>query len=110
MYLGLPEKADEGPHRHPNAGRPVTHGIANYMLDSAMSRFDARPEREELEEIAKEQGDRFPRLGLSLLAGYEELDRMEGHLIAWTDGLFEWSDQQREREKKAASENAAEGG
>lgn len=108
LYLRLPEKAGDEPHRHPNAGSPITRGHANYVLDSAMSRFDHRPERDELEgaleEIAKEQGDRFPALGLSVLAGYEALDRMEGHLTEWTVGLFYHSYEQRQARKNVEGE------
>lgn len=92
MYVRLPERADDEHGRHPDAGPPVTRGMARYVLDEAMSRFRERPERGELQavvdEIAQRQGDRFPMLGFSLLEGYEALDRLEGHLTVWTEGLF----------------------
>ncbi|MUL41513.1 hypothetical protein FZ103_10050 [Streptomonospora sp. PA3] len=99
MYFRLPERSEGEADRHPKAGAPITRGLANHILDSAMSRFEHRPERDELknalDEIAKEHGDRFPTLGTILLEGYEALDQMEGHLTAWTEGLFFWKDWQR---------------
>lgn len=89
LYVRLPEKGD--PDRHPNAGPATTRGIVGFMLDEAMSRFDERPEREELQQalegIAKTHGDRFPIVGLGLFEGYEALARMKGHLTPWIEGL-----------------------
>ncbi|WAC55162.1 hypothetical protein [Gordonia sp. SL306] len=90
LYVQLPERDD--PDRHPQSGPATTRGMAGFILDQAMSRFDERPEREELqhavEEIAKERGDRFPIVGIGLYHGYEALGRLEGHLKPWTDGLM----------------------
>ncbi|WP_223692776.1 hypothetical protein [Leifsonia poae] len=92
MYVRLPERVDEDTQRNPNAGTPTTRGMLHYLLDEAMSRFDERPERElfsdALNEIAKEHGDQFPVLGYSVFEAYQALDRMEGHLAPWTEGLF----------------------
>lgn len=90
MYVQLPESTEES-HRHPNAGPPITRGMLRLILDEAMSRFDARPDREELtealNEIATKRGDKFPVLGYSTLEAYEALERMKGHLADWTVGL-----------------------
>ncbi|MER7559053.1 hypothetical protein ABTZ46_19070 [Nocardioides sp. NPDC126508] len=108
MYVRLPEKSEDESRRHPNAGKQITRGLANHLLDSAMSRFDERPERDELEgaleEIAKEQRDRFPAFGFSVLAGYEALDRMEGHLTEWTTGLFYHAREKRRARSKVEEE------
>ncbi len=90
MYIRLPKRADDDPGRHPDAGKPITRGLLTYILDEAMSRFDERPEREELkcalDELAKKHGDRFPMLGYNVFEAYEALDRMEGHLVDWAAG------------------------
>ncbi|MGW6035211.1 hypothetical protein ACWFOS_16280 [Gordonia terrae] len=89
LYVQLPVGDD--PDRHPNSGRAITRGEVSYILDEAMSRFEKRPEREELqrvvEELAEKRGDRFPMVGFGLYEGYEALDMMAGHLTPWTEGL-----------------------
>ena len=50
LYVRLPENAEAESHRDPNAGPPLARGQLRYALDEAMSRFDARPDREELSE------------------------------------------------------------
>lgn len=109
MYVRLPEHADDEPGRHPEAGAPLTRGMASYVLDEAMSRFDERPERADLQavvdEIAQRHGDRFPMLGFSLLEGYEALDRMEGRLAAWTEGLFSRDYEERRAAKTTDDES-----
>ena len=105
MFVGLPAHVDDDPDRHPNAGTPITRGMANYLLDEAMSRFGDRPELDDLkaalDEIAQRNGDRFPMLGMNVYWGYEALYRMEGHLTAWTEGLF-----QRELVKRRVAKDA----
>lgn len=107
MYVQLPERAKDEQDRHPEAGSPVTRGMARYVLDEAMSRFEERPERDDLQavvdEIAQRRGDRFPMLGFSLLEGYEALDRLEGHLTVWTEGLVH-----RNRSERRASKGVAD--
>lgn len=110
MYVRLPERVDEDPDRHPNAGNPTTRGQARYMLDEAMSRYGERPAREQLkdtlDEIAKKHGDRFPVFGLALFEGYSALDRMEGHLTDWTEGLFSWDRKDKETGQDARADSA----
>jgi len=73
MYVRLPEDADDEPDHHPAAGTPITRGMARYILDEAMSRFEERPERSDLQavvdEIAQQHGYKFPMLGFNLLEG-----------------------------------------
>ena len=92
MYVRLPERAEDESHRHTDSGPPITRGLLRYLLDEAMSRFDARPDREQLtealNEIAKENGDKYPMLGYSVYEAYQALDRMEGHVTVWKEGLF----------------------
>lgn len=108
MYVRLPEHADDEHDGHPEAGSPVTRGMARYVLDEAMSRFEERPERADLQavvdEIARRRGDRFPMLGFSLLEGYEALDRLEGHLTVWTEGLFHRNHSERRAAKHSADD------
>jgi hypothetical protein len=89
LYLQLPER-DDTP-RNPNAGKPITRGMASYVVDEAMSHFDERPDWEDLkdalDEAARELGDKIPMIGFGVLAAYRALDRMEGHLSSWRDGL-----------------------
>lgn len=92
MYFRLPESAEDNPHRSPEAGRAITRGDATFLLDEAMSRFDHRPDLDAMviavDELAKKRGDRFPAIGSSVMWGYIALDRMDGHLTEWTEGLF----------------------
>lgn len=108
MYVQLPERAEDEHGRHPEAGSPVTRGMAHYVLDEAMSRFEERPERADLQaavdEIAQRRGDRFPMLGFSLLEGYEALDRLEGRLTAGTEGLLHRNHSQRRAAKDGADD------
>ena len=91
IYPQLPQTAEDEPDRHPLAGKPVTRGMLRFLLDKAMSGFDERPDRAllqaRLEEAARGTGDKFPMVGFATLEGYEALDRMQGHLSEWTDGL-----------------------
>lgn len=111
MYVQLPERAEDESHRHPNADPPITRGMLRSLLDEAMSRFDARPDREELaetlNELAMERGDKFPMLGYSTLEAYEALDRMDGHLTDWTEGLFHLK-RKRRQENKSTDVRAAD--
>lgn len=108
LFVRLPARNDDDPHRHPNSGEPITRGTATYLLDEAMSRFDDRPRLDELkaalDEIAKRKGDRFPVLGINVYWGYEALDRMEGHLTPWTEGLFH-----REHAKRRVAQDGENG-
>lgn len=92
MYVRLPKGVEDQPDRHPEAGTPFTRGMLKYSLDEAMSRFEERPDREllteALNEIAEKGGDKFPVVGYSVFEAYEALDRMEGHLLPWAEGLF----------------------
>lgn len=92
LYVRLPDRAEDESRRHPNAGPQITRGMLRFVLDEAMSRFVARPERKELtealNEIATKSGDKHPVLGYSTFEAYEALDRMEGHLTDWSEGLF----------------------
>lgn len=114
MYVQLPESADDESHRHPNAGPPITRGMLRYMLDEAMSRFGARPGREELtealNEIATKRGDKFPMLGYSAFEAYEALDRMEGHLTDWTEGLSHRKRKHRDEDKSTETSTADKSG
>ncbi|WP_108250402.1 hypothetical protein [Planctomonas deserti] len=107
MYGRIPEREDET-NRHSNAGSRITRGMLRYMLDEAMSRFDERPDRaqltEALNEIAKREGDGHPALNSAVFQAYEALDRMTGHLTAWSEGLFHF-----ERERKEVNKNGATG-
>lgn len=92
MYIRLP-KHDDVLDVHPShESHPTRRYAAGFLLDRAMSRFEERPERAELAEVlhelAEADGDKFPYFGLHLWEGYEALDRMEGHLTPWTEGLF----------------------
>lgn len=104
LYVGLPEREDAQSQRHSHAGPPVTRGMATHILDEAMSRFDSRPKRDEmqnaLDEVAKNYGDRLPMIGVNVFAAYEALDRMDGHLTDWNVGLFRAS-----RRKVAEAQN-----
>ncbi|VXC18330.1 conserved hypothetical protein [Microbacterium sp. 8M] len=92
MYIRLPKHDDELDVHPSHESLPTRRYAAGFLLDRAMSRFEERPEREELTEVlhelAKADGDKFPHFGLHLWEGYAALDRMEGHLTPWTDGLF----------------------
>jgi hypothetical protein len=105
IYPRLPESAKDQRDRHPNSGEPVTRGMLRYMLDEAMSRFEERPERkrlsEALEELASNYGDKFPVVGIAVYEAYEALDRMDGHLTEWTEGLFGSRRKRRQVEKSS---------
>jgi hypothetical protein len=92
MYLRLPKDGDDQDVHPSHKSHPTRRYAASYLLDRAMSRFEERPDRDELievlHELAKADGDKFPYFGLHLWEGYEALDRMEGHLTPWTEGLF----------------------
>lgn len=92
MYRHLPTYEEARHDRHPQSGKPTTREFVRHLLDETMSRFDERPEREQLaaalDEAAEKHGDRFPSFGLEVLNAYEALDRMNGHLTGWTEGLF----------------------
>ena len=60
---------------------------------------------EALHELAKADGDKFPYFGSHLWEGYEALDRMEGHLTPWTEGLFTAT----QSKKTAPQDNSADG-
>lgn len=112
MYVRLPERAEDENQRHPNAGPPITRGMLGYMLEKAMSRFDERPDREQLtealDEIAKESGDRYPMLGTHVFGAYEALDRMEGRLAGWTEGLFRVGRKNKKPDENDAPSSAEE--
>jgi hypothetical protein len=106
MYFRLPKDDDEldvHPSHH-----PTRRYAASYLLDRAMSRFQERPERNELadviRELAKSDGDKFAEFSLHLWDGYAALDRMEGHLTPWTEGLLTAA----HSKKTSAQENASE--
>lgn len=90
FYRALPEHEDKT--RRPNAGPPITRGIVGFILEEAMSRFDERPDlrarRNAIEEIAREQGYKLPVIGSILYGAYRVLDRMDGHLTAWGEGII----------------------
>ncbi|WP_136036344.1 hypothetical protein [Microbacterium sp. K35] len=91
MYLRLPKDGDEQDAHPSHQTHPTTRYAAVYLLNRAMSCFEERPERDELievlHELARADGDKFAYFGLHLLEGYEALDRMEGHLTPWPEGL-----------------------
>lgn len=64
MFVRLPPRIADDPDRHPNSGEPVTRGMANYLLEEAMSHFEDRPEQDDLnavlDETAQRHGHRFP--------------------------------------------------
>lgn len=90
LYVRLPEQ--EEPSRAATSGRSITRSMADHLLLAAMSKFETRPSREllqkALEDEAKEYGVRFPAVGSALFNGYRVLDRMDGHLTDWDDGLI----------------------
>jgi hypothetical protein len=90
LYVHLPEHED--PSRPATSGRTLTRSMAGGLLLEAMSEFNECPSREvlqkALEDGARKDGVRFPALGFALLEGYLALDRMEGHLTAWDEGLM----------------------
>jgi hypothetical protein len=92
MYVRLPERFEGEPQRHPNVGPAITREQLRYMLDEAMSCYAERPDREQLtatmNEIAKKYGDQYRVPGYIVFEAYRALDRMEGHVDSWTDGLF----------------------
>lgn len=110
LYLRLPERA-ENSDRPPESGPPITRGLVGDILDSAMSRFDHRPERDELgealNEIAIDYGDHFPMFRSLVWHGYNALDRINPHLTDWTEGLFFKSHRERQM-KKNTEDNADE--
>lgn len=92
MYVRLP-KDREGDDVHPShKSHRTTRYAARFLLDRAMSHFGERPERDELAEVlhefARADGDKFPHFGIHLWEGYGALDRMEGLLTTWAEGLF----------------------
>jgi hypothetical protein len=91
LFVRLPRSVEDAPDRHPNSGKPVTRGMARYLLEEAMLRFEDRPEQDALktalDEDARQYGDKYPALGLDVYWAYEALDRMAGHLTEWKDGL-----------------------
>lgn len=110
MYLRLP-KDQEGADLHPShESQRTTRYAARFLLDRAMSRFEERPERDELievlHELARADGDKFPYFGLHLWEGYGALHRMEGHLTPWTEGLFSASASKDPAVEASASEDA----
>ncbi|MFF5626654.1 hypothetical protein ACFY5A_14900 [Microbacterium sp. NPDC012755] len=110
MYIRLP-KDQEGDDVHPShQSRRTTRYDARFLLDRAMARFDARPDRDDLkealQELAKKDGDKYPSFGMNLWEGYAALDRMEGHLTPWTEGLF--SAAYVKRKPASAQENASD--
>ncbi|MCH8561101.1 hypothetical protein [Nesterenkonia sp. DZ6] len=110
IYLRLPERASDESVRHPSSGVAITRGLAHSTIDEAMSRFERRPAPEELQsalaEIAEGRGDRFPMIGHYVSGGYEALDRMEGHLTDWTDGLRHRSRRQKRLKKEVERDDA----
>lgn len=107
IYVRLPERVEEEAQSNPAADPAITRGMLSYMLDEAMSRYDERPNREQLtealNEIAKERGIQYPVLGYSVFEAYEAIDRMEGHLAEWTEGLFHIRRKNKETNEQGAS-------
>lgn len=92
LFIRLPSfEETEKEERYPTAGRSMSRGMVGYVLEGAMSRFDARPEREELAEALDEEaqalGDPVPMVGTMVFEAYQALDRMEGNLTPWSEGL-----------------------
>lgn len=56
---------------------------------------------------ANKYGEKFPSFGVEVVYAYRELDRMDGHLTAWSEGLFRAN---REGKDKPRGEESAEGG
>lgn len=110
LYVRLPERGDNQPQRHSHAAPPVTRGLATHIVEEAMSQFDSRPERDEmqnaLDEAAKKYGDRFPMVGVNTLEAYEALDRMDGHLTDWNVGLFRASSKKTGEVQDGGSETS----
>lgn len=92
MFRQLPTDDEAKRDTHPNAGQRVTRGMVGYLLDDAMSGFDERPEekrfKDAMDTVAKEHGEQFASFGLASLYAYRELDRRQGHLTEWSEGLF----------------------
>lgn len=111
MFRHLPTYEEVKRDTHANAGRIVTRGMAGFLLDEVMSGFDERPEKElfkdTLDAAAQAHGEKFPSFGLASLYAYRELDRMQGHLTEWSEGLFRAN---RERMRNPAESDAEEVG
>lgn len=86
----LPSDADL--NRNTGDFRLLTQNDLTHVLNLAMSRFTERPKleklREEFTEVAKEFKCETLYIDFYLYDAYELLDRMEGNLTSWTDGLF----------------------
>lgn len=92
MFRHLPTYEEVKRDTHANTGRIVTREMVGFLLDEVMSGFDERPEKELLKDAldaaAQAHGEKFPRFGLASLYAYRQLDRMQGHLTEWSEGLF----------------------
>lgn len=91
MYRNLPEHGNADRKHHPHADRRVSRESVGYLLEIAMPRFDQRPELEQLADAlagaAEQLGEQLVGFRLALLNAYEELDRLDGHLTDWVEGL-----------------------
>lgn len=103
LYVRLPADDADTSDRHPNVGRVATRGMATYLLDEAMARFDERPKREllagALDEAAEKHGDAVPMIGLYMYEAYEALDRMQGHLTNWSVGVRRTDRENRDKKQ-----------
>lgn len=90
LYVQLPKHHDEASSVSANGGKRLTRGLGRYVLEAAMSDFDERPDRKlfqnALEDAAKKY-DRLAIVGIAVFNAYAALDRMDGHLTDWTEGL-----------------------
>lgn len=109
MFRHLPTYEDAQRDTHPNAGQRVSRGMVGFLLEEVMSGFDERPAQEQFKDAmaaaAKEHGEKFPSFGLATLYAYRELDRMQGHLTDWTEGLFLANREKKEQPEEAAEES-----
>lgn len=102
LYRHLQEHGNaDGDH---DAGRRVSRESVGYLLEETMPRFGQRPELEQLADAltgaAEKLGEQLLGFRLALRNAYEELDRMNGHLTEWAEGL---SVAQREKKEPASA-------
>lgn len=106
MYRYLPTYENAQRDRHPNAGLRVSRGMVGLLLDEVMSGFDERPEealfKDAMDAAAEERGEKFPSYALPSLYAYQALDRMQGHLTDWSEGLFRANREGRKEQEEAA--------
>lgn len=89
MYRRLPE--DDKSLESPGSGLRLTRGMAQFIVDTAMSQFTERPSQKDFEatlkEVSEREGYKLSILASYVYEAYQALDQMEEHLSEWTDGL-----------------------